>query len=238
MTVEPETIVVPPPEPARQPAIARVIGRIHEGERALLRQHERKTSDLLRQAIAGISAPVITLGEILALLEDRSFGLLMLIFALPGCIPGPPALTSVFGIPLIIFSWQVMMGHHKPWLPGRFARASVQRTHLETMATKSAPALKWLETLCKPRMEVVERGNVERMLGLLLLILSVTLTIPLPGTNLFPSLAVAIISIGMLEKDGLVILGGAIFSIFAEGIALAALKIDFILIGKFFEKIF
>ncbi|HAU29141.1 MAG TPA: ABC transporter permease [Rhodospirillaceae bacterium] len=219
-------------------ALAKVIGKLHEGERVLMRQHEQKTSVLLRQSLNQIKSRTISLGELIVILEDRSFGLFMLFFALPGCIPGPPAITSVLGIPLIIFSFQIMMGHHRPWLPPFLANISLKRKYLFNMVHKARHPLKYLETLCRPRMEVVERGGIERLLGLLLLILSITLSIPLPGTNLVTSLAVAIIAIGMLEKDGFIILGGSIFGFIAEGIALTALHFDLKTIEGFYTSIF
>lgn len=207
-------------------AISKVLGHIQKGERALLRQHEQKTSVLLRQALGRIKSRTISLGELIVILEDRSFGLFMLLFALPGCIPGPPALTSVLGFPLIIFSFQLIMGSHHLWLPGFLGKIPLKRKYLFNMVHRARHPLKYLETLCRPRMEVVERGGIERLLGCLLLILSITLSIPLPGTNLVTSIAVAVISIGMLEKDGLVILGGSIFGIAAEIIALTAIHFD------------
>jgi len=217
-------------------ALARVLGKIQQSEQAILRQHERKTSVLLRQAIDRIATPTVSLGEILVILEDRSFGLLMLIFALPGCIPGPPALTSVLGLPLILFGWQIMRGDHKPWLPKKISDTTIQREHLATLIRNAGPYLERLEKICKPRMEVIEHGNIERALGFLIIILAATLTIPLPGTNMLPSISIAIISIGMLEKDGLLILAGSLFGIFAEIFAFAAIRIGIAVIHKILEK--
>ena len=61
-----------------------------------------RTSDLLANYARHLNGERVTLGELVALLGNRSFGLLLLLFALPNLVPLPPGSSTVFGLPLLL----------------------------------------------------------------------------------------------------------------------------------------
>lgn len=65
-------------------------------------------------------------------------------------------------------------------------------------------------------------------LGALCLILSLVLMLPIPFGNLMPALAICIIALGILERDGYWILAGLVISVAAlvwvGGLAYALMK--------------
>ena len=73
---------------------------------------ERPTSDFLAIVVVENKKEAMTVGEIKNALHERGFGILMAIGALPLClpIPIPPGYTTLFSIPLFIFSVQMILG--------------------------------------------------------------------------------------------------------------------------------
>ena len=80
---------------------------------------ERPTSDFLAVVVVENRNEAMTVGEIKNALHERGFGILMAIAAFPICIPlpVPPGYTTIFSIPLFIFSIQMVLGMQAPWLP-------------------------------------------------------------------------------------------------------------------------
>ena len=55
-------------------------------------------------------------------------------------------------------------------------------------------------------------------MGAVCLLLSLILVLPIPFGNMLPSLAICIIALGMLERDGAWILGGLVSAVVAAGV--------------------
>jgi hypothetical protein len=51
---------------------------------------------------------------------------------------------------------------------------------------------------------------LDRLIGLALVVFSASILVPLPGTNSVPGVAVVIIAMGLLQRDGLLILLGMV----------------------------
>lgn len=82
-------------------------------------QQRHNTSDLLQLVVVQNINDKLSIGEIKNMLHERGFGVLLVIAAIPIClpIPAPPGFTTVFSLPLIIFSLQMICGMRSPWLP-------------------------------------------------------------------------------------------------------------------------
>ncbi len=124
----------------------------------------------------GADAERVTLGWLVAGLGDRSFGLVMLLLALLGAMPG----ASVVVAPLLaILAVQMMLGHARPGLPRRIAERSVGTQGLARMLGRAVPMLRAIEGFIRPRwptpFEATKRG-----VGLVVLLLGVLLLAPIP----------------------------------------------------------
>ena len=188
----------------------------------------RKTSEILDELARGAGARV-ALGDLVARLGDRAFGLLMLIFSLPnavglGTIPG---LSTVFGLPQVIFALKMIAGLEKPWLPKFLLDKSISVEDFRSIVAKSQPQLRRVERLLRPRLNVLTGALVERLLGLVFLVLATIVALPIPGGNWPPAIAMALISIGVIERDGLVVLIGLAVAVVATAIALAVIGVAF-----------
>ncbi|HYE51043.1 MAG TPA: exopolysaccharide biosynthesis protein, partial [Azospirillaceae bacterium] len=140
-----------------------------------------RTSDMLARLVGGDYLPGarITLGEIIDTLGDRAFGALMLLFALPTCIPAPPGLSALTGTPILLFAIQLLAGFHKPWLPKSLRAKSFDRGSLAGLVRRAMPYVHKLERLSRPRLTLLVDGPAERVAGLVVLILAAVLILPI-----------------------------------------------------------
>ena len=160
----------------------------------------------------------ITLAEIVTRLDDQARGVLIILFALPNCIPSIPGTSAVTGLPLVFLTLQMAL-NQPPWLPGFIARRSISRARMADVLARAAPWLLKIERWIHPRLWVLTSDSAERLVGILGIILSLTVMLPIPLGNTLPSIALIIFSMGFIGRDGAWILGG----LFVTGMAAALL---------------
>lgn len=173
-------------------------------------------SQLLKElASAKKSTSSITLGEINEYLSERGFALLLILFSFPMAIPlpYPPGFTTILGLPLLFFSIQMFMGMDKPSLPKWIASKSIQTSHLIFAVEKSSKYFIKLENLLKPRLAYFSSIHGEKLIGFFAILCSIAITLPIILGNAIPSAGIFIMALGLLGKDGFVIIIGIITSI-------------------------
>jgi hypothetical protein len=183
----------------------------------------RKISDLLIELGRNGTGDRIKLGDLLSVLGDRAFAISMLFLALPnavglGAIPG---LSTVFGLPQIVLALQMAVGMERPWLPQWLLERTIARKDLDTMIAKSMPYLLRMEKVLRPRWEVMSSYAAERCLGAVFVVLASIVSLPIPLGNQPPAVGIALISLGLVERDGLFIVFGLVTSVIAVVIAAA-----------------
>lgn len=154
----------------------------------------------------------ISVHDMVETMRARAFGALLLIFAFPNILPTPPGTAGILGLPLLFLSAQMMLGLD-PWLPGFIARRSMARGTFQALVERITPWLLRAERLLRARGEVLAHPRAQRLLGALCLIVSIALVLPVPFANLVPSVALCIIGLGVLERDGLWIVLGVLAAI-------------------------
>lgn len=172
-------------------------------------------------ALAQVGTPEgSSVGEIIDALDERAFGLLILLFAIPCLVPGLPG-AQLIAIPIFLLGLQMAAGKTEVWLPAQALRAQVKRSWIEAIAGFVDKRLRWSERLSRPRWVGLTKGFAERVIGLCVALAAITIMLPI--TNTIPSLAITLIAVGLLQSDGLFALAGM-------GLALAWLSLLVILI--------
>lgn len=196
-----------------------------------------RLSEYLTQLAADDSRARIAISDMLETMRSRAFGALLLIFAFPNILPSPPGLAGVLGLPLMFLSAQMMLGM-RPWLPQVIARRSMPRETFAAMVTRITPWLTRAERLLKARLKALAWPVSQRVIGGICLILSVALALPIPFANLAPALAICLIGLGVLERDGLWIILGVLAAtgalIYVAGLGYALVKSALFVIGNAF----
>lgn len=165
------------------------------------------------------------ISELLADFHENGFLLTMIFFALPVAIPlpYPPGFTTIMGTPLLILSLQMLFGYRQVSLPSKINNYMVSNDLLIKISSKILPILKFTEKYIKPRYKFAKSVYCEQFVGLISLICSISVIIPLPLTNALPSTGIIIMSLGLLNRDGLTILVG--FATSVIGVIIASIAV-------------
>jgi hypothetical protein len=173
--------------------------------------HHRSTSEALVAIVQDFPKERLSLQDLIDGLGERSFGFLLLLFGV-ACAIAPPGFATLFSVPLLFFGLQMLAGYRTPWLPRSIAKRDFSKVDLEKTIRRAVPAMRWVETICKPRLQFLIGSVGERLLGLLVFVLAVVIALPGPGTNFPPGVAIAFMSIAIIERDGLLVLVGVLIS--------------------------
>lgn len=182
----------------------------------------RGTSDLLRAFAAARGTGEVGVREIADALGGRSFGLLLLVLALPAWIPVlPPGVPSVFGAAIVVVAGQMLLGRPTPWLPGFADRLGMPADRFRRLAGRTTPWLARIETVCRPRLRHLADGPAGRLAALWVMVLALAICVPVPMTNSGPALSIAVMALGLLERDGLVVAAGAALGVLSLAVSVA-----------------
>src|SRR6476661_3125095 len=149
----------------------------------------------------------ISVGDLLQALRRRALGALIFIFAVPTALPMPPGVSAILGAPLLFLTLQLTFGM-KPWLPKFITERSLSRVDFERVVNTVAPWLARAESIMRPRLTFLAHRPAVYLIGLTSLLMAIVLFLPIPLGNMLPSVALCIMALGLLERDGVWILIG------------------------------
>lgn len=182
-------------------------------------QKDLSTSELLLALVRNFPQERISIQNLMDGLGERSFGFVLLLFGLLSAIAVVPGLATVTAIPLLFFGLQMMGGYRTPWLPKFIANRSFVKRDLEATIEGGVWFLRWVESVCRPRLLFMTGAVGERVLGLLVFILALVIALPGPGTNFLPGLAIALMAVAIIQRDGLILFLGIVGSAIALYVA-------------------
>lgn len=154
-----------------------------------------------------------TLGDLLDALDERAFGLLILLLALPCCVPFIYVIPQIVAVPMLALAAQLAMGRHEPWFPQKFRQRSFEIDGMRTSVRRTQKYLGWLERFAVRRLTILTTGVGVRFVGALMLIPTASILVPLPSTNTVPGIGVAIASVGLMERDGILVILGLLLGL-------------------------
>ena len=159
------------------------------------------------------AGPKATLGDVLTRLDERSYGFLLLLLALPCCLPFVYLLPQIVALPMLALAGQLAAGRRRPWLPRALNDRSFSIAAFEKVLTRSERYVGWVESIARPRLKAVTGHGGARLVGALLLAPAASILVPLPSTNTVPGIGVAIASIGLIERDGVLVVAGLLIGL-------------------------
>ena len=149
----------------------------------------------------------LPLGQILQGLREGAFGVFLFIAILPSFIP-VPGIGGAVSSPLVwLIGVQMMCGVSRPWLPGFIARRGPKRSTVHRFLHKLDRPLRQLDRMLKPRLSLLTQPYPARLFtGLLLLLVGVLLSLPIPFTNYLFAFEILLFALALLEHDGALML--------------------------------
>ena len=154
----------------------------------------------------------IAVDDILSALHKRGFGVVLLFLSLPMALPFPvpPVLNVMLSLPLLFLTTQQILAVNTVWLPNFLRMKTVNIAAVISVINRITPFLTKLEHLTKPRLSCLTSPSAQRITGMLGTIMALSITVPLPLTNTVPSLSIAVMALGILMRDGIAVLTGAL----------------------------
>ncbi len=154
----------------------------------------------------------VTLEDILLLAGERIFGFLFVILALPSALPVPaPGYSIPFGILMFILAMQLIVGAKTPWLPKKMAKHPIKLETVQKFLKGGIPWLRRIEAITRPRLTYICTTIPGRVtIGAAIALMSISMMIPIPGTNTLPAMGIFVTGFGLQEDDGAISLAGLI----------------------------
>lgn len=174
-----------------------------------------KTSFLLSKITSGNASKSIHLGYLIEQFKGRSFGGLLLILSILALLP---IVSFIAGIIILLVGLQMLLGVTIPILPKFIMQQKVDKRNFESFVDKVLPWLVRSEKYIRPRWLFFAHTIGQRLLGCLIFMLALVSLMPLPFSNMPPSIALILISLGILERDGILISIGICISSLAISI--------------------
>ncbi len=143
-------------------------------------------------------------------LAERGLAASLFLVAAFNMLPLPPGTSVVSGVPALILAWQMMLQRQAVWLPRRLLERPLTEAHLDMLRRRIVPRLFWLEKFVRPRYWPLARGRDEFLIGLICVVLAVALILPVPFGNWPAAFSIALLSLALLQRDGILLLAGLI----------------------------
>jgi hypothetical protein len=197
-----------------------------------------KLKDDLDALLAAAEGQPVTFQKLIDVLGDRGHAVLILLIASPFLIIPIPGLSTAIGGVLIILSIGLMIGMN-PWLPGFIARRQIAFSSLTKIIHGADRVLGKVEKWFHPRMDWLLVGPMHVLIGfsLFMACVALALPIPIPGNNIPPAVVIVTLALGLLERDGVMILVGHILNLILWIVLAVFAKLIWIGIVEAWEKV-
>jgi hypothetical protein len=172
-------------------------------------------SSVLHQLIAKLKGETLTLRELMQVVGEQGLLLACAVASLPFLIPvSIPGVSTVFGAAIILISIAITL-NRLPWLPASILDRKMETAKLIPALEKGANIVGKFDRFTHPRMLAMTHGtNANRINGLAILAGGILLALPLsliPFSNTLPAVAILLFTTGMIQRDGVLVIGGYVF---------------------------
>ncbi len=176
---------------------------VPSGEEPGVRYRNEGIRTLLATFSIGAQDQVLRLRDILTDLQQSALGVLLFVAILPAFIPIPGIGGAVSGPLTVLIGLQMMIGLRHPWLPHFIGNRGPRRSTMNRFLGKVEPLLQRLDRLLKPRWPALLLPfPAHAFTGLLLVLLGLLLSLPIPFTNYLFGFILLLFSLALLERDG------------------------------------
>ncbi len=184
-------------------------------------------SEVFARAVEAAEGPTVSVGAILRSFGARAYGPLLFVVGVimvspVGAIPGAPAVCVLL---VMLLMGQSVVRRGPPWIPRRLARVEIDSGRLRHALEKTLPWFHRIERVVRPRLTGLVRPPLTHLWALACILIALTM-LPLgfvPFGAAVPALALAIIGLGLMSLDGVLVLAGVAVSGAAFWLGLATL---------------
>lgn len=162
-------------------------------------------SELLQEA----NQKPILFSHLIEKLKGRGAPVFLIMLNIPFCLPvSIPGISTPFGLLIALIGGRMALGKHPYW-PKSILKREISYATLKRIVTATLKGLAWGKRVLRPRLLAVSQSFLlHRLNGVLIMVLGLLLSLPLPipFTNYFSAAPLIFLALGLLEDDGLFIL--------------------------------
>lgn len=155
----------------------------------------------------------VTVAELTATLKGSPYLLLIALLSLPFLTPIPMmGLSTPIGFLFVLFGLRLVFGQ-TPMIPAALMKMRLPRRFFPALLIGASGFLKAIETFSRPRWSVFfQKGFLYNIYGALILITALLLLppLPIPYSNFLPALTLVLLSLALIERDGVLLLLGCV----------------------------
>ena len=172
-----------------------------------------RLSDALRRLLHEAEGRSLQVREMIEILRGKGLQMMVILLCLPFLSPVTiPGISLPFGLAIALCGLRMAFGH-KPWLPAFVLDRRISAHALEKMVQIGCAVYGRVEKVIRPRLSYLFVGpGMVMLVGLSIALAGILLSLPIPPpfplTNTLPGFALIFLALGMIEKDGLLILIG------------------------------
>ncbi|MDZ7756543.1 exopolysaccharide biosynthesis protein [Rhodohalobacter sp.] len=175
-------------------------------------QNEFQSLQELLDRLQGISQndEDVSVGEIIDMVGDRSYGPLLLISGLLtlapiiGDIPGVP---TILGAIVFLFSVQLLFGKEHFWLPKFLLERSVSGKKMNKGIEWLQSPARWIDKLLKPRLRLLVKDTAVYIIAFMCLMIASVMPIMelVPFSANAAGAALTVFGLALIARDGLLL---------------------------------
>ena len=163
----------------------------------------------------------VCLADVLDDFGKQSFGPVILILALLmltplGAVPGMPTTCALL---IALVALQLLLGREHIWMPDFIQRRTVGAKKLHRAVQKLRGIARWLDDHSQKRLDFLTQGIWLRLaaVGIIVLCLAIPPLEIVPFAAVIPIVAISAIALGLIVRDGLMMLFALLFATGAVG---------------------
>ena len=150
----------------------------------------------------------ISINKLFALIGGRSNYILsffaFLIVSLP--IPLPIGFSTILALPSVFITTQIIVTNKRIWLPKFIAKLCISKKFIRSFNELSMKYLLLIEKFTKQRLNFITSKYVGKLNDIWLFVFAIFAMIPIPLICIIPAIAGALLSAGLVLKDGLLVI--------------------------------
>lgn len=170
----------------------------------------------------------ISVGEIIEMVGDRSYGPLLLIAGLAtlapiiGDIPGMP---TVLGAIVFLFSVQLLFGKEHFWLPKVLLNRSISGKKLDKGIQWLESPARWIDKLLKPRLRMLVKDTAVYVIAFVCLLIASVMPIMefVPFSANAAGAALTVFGLALIARDGLLLVLALLLTVVIAGIIISVI---------------
>ena len=172
--------------------------------------HPSTLCALFDRLVEETAGETVSVADLLRIVGPRSYGPIIMLLGFIAISPLTiiPGATWLVALLTLIITVQIVIGRVRPWVPAKILKFEFNRDHLLAGAKGARGWAEVFDRILRPRLSFLTRKPFLQLIALMC-VAAALVTFPLgivPFGPVLPGLTILIFGLGLMSRDGVVIL--------------------------------